>query len=82
MELVKVEVEVPKELKEVSDFVVELVKDLKDKKAIELVLGENLPNLLKAIEGFDQLGEEVKSAHAVKLGGLLAADLVNVFTAK
>lgn len=61
MELVKVESLVGKETKEVFELVAELIKDVKAKKDWATIGAENLPLLLKAIEGVSALPEEVKS---------------------
>ena len=45
METVSVELKVPKESKEVVDFIVELYKDIKAKKSISEISAENLPAL-------------------------------------
>lgn len=79
IELVKEEIQVPKEMQDVRKFLVGLVEDIKAKKDVSLIAAENLPTLMIAIEGFSQLGEEAKDEHAPMLFGLLAADLAKVF---
>ena len=69
METVNVTIEVPKESKEVIDLVLNLVEDIRAKKDISVIVAENIPSLSSAIEGFDKLGEEVKSD---KVGELAA----------
>lgn len=71
MNLVKVEMEVPKEGKEIVDCVASIIKDLKAKKPIAEVAAGNLTKLFAAVEGFDQLGEELKSANKDELAGYL-----------
>lgn len=56
----KVELEVGKETKEVADAVSELIKDIREGKNLTIIAGENLPGLAKAIEGVDQLDDEMK----------------------
>jgi hypothetical protein len=75
MDLVKKEVSVPKELNEVGVFIVELLKDIKAKKGVTLIIGENLTNLMTAVEGFDKLGDEVKSVESYDFYALLASDI-------
>lgn len=75
METVKKEINVPKELNDVGVFVVELIKDIKAKKGVTLIIGENLTNLMTAVEGFDKLGAEAKSAESFDFYALLAADI-------
>lgn len=76
MELVKVEIEVPKEMLDVKTFLVELVADIKAKKSVASIAAENLPNLMAAVDGFNKLGEEAKVEQANNLYGLLVADLI------
>lgn len=79
MESVKVEIEVAKESKEVVDAVVELIADIRAGKDISLIAGENLPGLLKAVEGVDKLGEEMKSNlrnETISYAGLKLADVI------
>lgn len=82
VELVQETVSLPKEINDVRKLVVELVKDLKAKKDISLIAAENFPLLMSAFDGFDKLGEELKSPAAVKAGALLAGDLAEVFLSK
>lgn len=60
MELIKVELSVGKESKEVFEAVAELIKDFKAKKEWAAIAAENLPLLLKAVEGVSGLPEEIK----------------------
>lgn len=75
MELVKVEVEVPKEMLDVKNFLVGLVKDIKAKKSIVEISAGSLPALMTAFDGFDKLSEEAKAAQSYDLYALLAADI-------
>lgn len=61
MSMHKKEIEYAKEIDDVMYFVIELVKDLKAKKAISEVAAENLANLMSALSGMDGLDEEMKS---------------------
>ncbi|MGB0452566.1 MAG: hypothetical protein ACPGJV_02545 [Bacteriovoracaceae bacterium] len=59
----EVVITVGKETKEVVDALNELVKDIRAKKEVSVIAVENLPTLLKAVEGVDQLANEMKSVH-------------------
>jgi len=65
MALVKKEVEIAKEADDVLALVVELVKDLKAGKDIAAIGAENLPLLLQAVAGLDQVGAELADKQAV-----------------
>lgn len=54
---------VPKESKEVIDFLTDLIEDIKAGKPVGELTAENLPNLMTAIEGYDQIPLEVKGEH-------------------
>jgi hypothetical protein len=80
MELLKKEVSVPKEVSEVFDALALLVAEIKAKKEVAVIVAESLPAIIKAVDGFQNLGEEVKSAEfydaaALGLGQLLKAIL-------
>lgn len=68
MELVKVEIEVPKESKEVIDLLVAIVAKVKAKAPIAEYT-ELFDELFVAVEGVQHLPAEAKSEH---LGGLIA----------
>lgn len=82
MQLVKKEIEVPKELLEAGTLVVELLKDIVAKKDITAITGENLPLLMSALEGLGQMKEELESEHVYDLVAFLVADLIKVFKKK
>lgn len=80
MGLQKREEEYAKELDDVGYALVELVKDIKAKKPVAEIAGENLPNLMNALNGMDQLDDELDQHRAVALrtlgahlGGLVDA---------
>lgn len=81
IELVQQTVQIPKEMKDVKDLLVVLVKDIKAKKSVAEISGDALPRLVAAIDGFDKLGEEAKSPQAAMLGGLLAGEIGEIFLA-
>lgn len=61
MAIEKRELDVAKECDDVMVLVVELVKDLKAKKEMAQVVAENLPHLMTALDGVQNLPEEVKA---------------------
>lgn len=75
MNTVKIEREVPKEMKEVGDLLIGLIGAIKAKKSITQIASEQMPALILAVEGFDKLSEEVKSAQAKAYYGILAGDI-------
>lgn len=82
MELVKREVEVPKEMNDVAMFLVQLVGDIKAKKPIAEIIAGSLAGLMASVEGWDKLDDEAKLKEAYNLYGLLLADLAKALTAK
>lgn len=56
----KVELEVGKESKDVYDALADLVEDIKAGKDVSAIAAENLPGVMEAVEGFDQLDDEFK----------------------
>jgi len=75
MEFVEQVVKLPKELSEVKKALVELVADIAAKKEISILIAENLPLLMAAIEGFDKMGEEIKTPEAANVAALLGAEI-------
>lgn len=51
---------VGKESLEVTESLAELVKDIKAGKDVSVIAAENLPGLVKAIEGYDKIDDEMK----------------------
>ena len=82
MEVIKKEIELPKEMSEVATFVVELLKDIMDKKDIAAISAENLPNLMAAIGGFEAMKEELADEKVFDLAALMVADIVKVLKKK
>lgn len=76
MQTVSVELKVPKESKEVADAVFGIVADIKAKKSIAEIAGAALPNAIVAVEGYDMLDDEAKSAHKADLAAYLAKKIV------
>lgn len=56
----KKEIEYSKETDDVLVAIVELVKDVRAKKPISQLAGENLQNLINAVGGADQIPDEEK----------------------
>ena len=73
---VKVEMDVPKESKEVVDLMAALVKDLKAKKSIAEIGTDIFPKLLVAVEGITAIGEEVASDGKDEMAGYLVQQLM------
>ena len=82
MLMVEQTVKLPKELSEVKTCLVELVADIVAKKELAVVISENLPNLIQAIEGFDKMAEEVKAPEAVNVVALLGAEVFQALKKK
>lgn len=81
MDLVKVEVELPKEMKEVADCLIALTVDIKAKKPIMEIAAGALPKLMVAVDGFNKIGEESKSAQAMDAYAYLLAGIAKALTA-
>lgn len=71
MQTVTVTMEVPKESKEVVDCISSILKDVKAKKTVAEIAAGSLPKLVTAVDGFNAIGEEVKSANKDELAGYL-----------
>ena len=82
MEFVEQVVKLPKELSEVKKALVELVADIAAKKEISILIAENLPLLMQAIEGFDKMGEEIKTPEAANVAALLGAEIFQALKKK
>ncbi len=65
--LIKKEVDIAKEADEVMEAVVSIVKDLKAGKTIQEVGAGNLPKILAAVQGIDQLDDEMAQNKGVVL---------------
>ena len=80
MDLVKVEVSVPKELNEVGDFIVLLLQKLVvEKVPAAEALAACMPAGLLAVEGVQKLGDEVKSKEVYDFAALFAAKVAKLF---
>lgn len=79
MGVVKVEVEIAKEIDDVMGLVVELIKDIKAKKGVAELAAENLQGLMNAIAGIDQVQGEIAANKKAAIQGisLRVGDLVS-----
>lgn len=79
MAIEKRECEVAKEVDDVLKLVVELVADLKAGKDVAAITSENLSGLMLAIEGINQVGDEISSNRKVVLStvGARAGELAD-----
>ena len=67
MAIEKRECEVAKEVDDVAKLLVDLVNDLKAGKDVAAITSENLPGLISAIDGANQMGEEISANRKVAL---------------
>jgi hypothetical protein len=81
IQVVPVSMDVPKEGKEVVDAAAAIIEHFVLGKSLAdaLVL---LPNVLKAVEGLNQIGEEVKSKYNDELAGYLVQKMMSAIKAK
>jgi hypothetical protein len=92
MQKVTKQVETPKELQEVLDVLVELIKVTKEQlkdgfdlsKDLGPILSVAISKLPIAIDGIEKVADELKSdlPGVIKAGGLFAADLVEILSKK
>jgi len=76
----QIQVNVAKEIDDVMELVVSLVRDLKAKKPMNDILSGNLSLLMDAIGGIDQLDDEMSAERSAALAsiGLRTGELVDV----
>lgn len=82
VEVVKISVEVPKEMNDIATLVIGVVQDLKAGKSPMDIAGENLPALMTAIVGFEKLGIEAQHAGAIDCGALMGAGITKALLGK
>ena len=82
MEFIEQVVKLPKELAEVKKCLVELVADMAAKKELAIIVSENLPLLIQAVEGFEKMAEEVKAPEAANVAALLGAEVFQALKKK
>lgn len=81
MQKVVIQMEVPKECKEVVDLMAAILTDIKMKKPLVEIASSNLPKLFVAVEGFDQLGAEFMSEGQDEIAGYLVQQMMAAFKA-
>lgn len=64
---------VPKEMQEVSECIQHLISDIKAGKKVAEIAAGRLGELMAAVDGYDQLGEEVKSQEGADCVALLGS---------
>lgn len=77
----EVTIKVGKETTDVLELVADLIKDIKAKKGVSEIAAENLPGLYKAVEGFDQIDDEMRSEHLEETIALGVAKIVKAIRA-
>jgi hypothetical protein len=83
MAIEKREVDVAKEIDDVMKAVVEIVKDVKEKKSVADIAMENMQNLIDALSGVDQMGSELEENRAAAMStvALRVAELADLLLA-
>ena len=81
MDIIKYELEVPKECKEVIDALEQIAQHFMEKKPIAEI-GALLPGMMVAFEGYDKLKEEISSEYRDELLGYLTHKLGAMFLPK
>ncbi len=81
MELVKLEVSVPKEMQDVSILLQKVVLAIKQKKTAMQIAGEELTDLMNAISGADKITEEIKAPEAADCIALLGSGVYKALQA-
>lgn len=81
VQLIEKKVMVPKECDDIAKFLTDLVADIKAKKSVSEIAGENLANLMAAVNGFEALGAEVKTPEAMDCIALLGAGIAKALLA-
>ena len=82
VQLVKKEVEVTKEASEVFEAMAAIIKDIKAKKPVTEIAVGNFKKLSDAVEGFEQLDDEVKHKAFYKTAGLGMGDIAESLLVK
>lgn len=82
VETVKVEMNVPKEAKEIVDFVAALLADALAKKPIAVIAADVLPKLMSAIDGYSGVADELKSEHKKELAAYLVMQVMDALEKK
>lgn len=77
----EITVTVGKETTDIFALVAELIKDIRAKKGVAEIAAENLPGLYAAVEGFDQIDDELKSENLEETVALGVAKIVKAIRA-
>lgn len=75
---VEVKINVPKESKEVLDTAIDFIEDVIAKKDVSTIAAENLPNLLKAFDGYEKIGGELSSEQRSDLAGYVVKRVLDL----
>lgn len=78
MDVVQVQLEVPKESKEVVDLVKKIIEQVKDGVQVDDIM-QIIPELSNAISGVEKVGDEMKSAKRndlIAYAGKVIADAI------
>lgn len=78
----EVSIKVGKETMEVFTLVAGLIEDIKAKKGVSEIAAENLPALYKAVEGFDQIDDELKAEFVEETLALGSAQVIKAILKK
>lgn len=84
VQLVDESIKCPKELNDVRKALVGIVEDVKAKKDLVVIAGENLQALSDAIAGLEKVGEEFKDAlpESLLCLGLLTSEVAGILLKK
>jgi len=77
METINIESKVPKEAKEVIDFIDGLLEDILNKKDISALAAENLPALMEAINGYEEVLEGFSGEHRATMVSYMVSVLMS-----
>jgi hypothetical protein len=78
----KKEIMIAKEVDDVMVFIIELLKDIKEKKDVSALVAENLTNLINAIGGIDQMSDELKDEALFATIGYRLGEVAGIFLKK
>jgi hypothetical protein len=76
MELVEYKMSVPKEAKEVVDFMAGLIEDILAKKGIAQISAENLPALMEAVSGYEEVMGAMSSEYRDEIAGYMVKEMM------
>lgn len=82
VEMIEQTVKMPKEAKEVKDALLVLVKAMKAKKPMSEIIATELPYAMKAVDGFEKIGEEAKTPEIAMVFGVMGGEIGQVLMTK